>query len=210
MLESGHRLGADRAVLLGADPGLQGLYGGLIQLTALLDAQPVLQRGDGVGADRAVDLEGAGDGQVTGGLRAGLRCGLLGCLALTGAFGLRSLALLAAVSLLLLSTLLRLTLIVGALGLLLLGLLLLLLLLVSLLLLGLLLLLLLLLLLVVLLGVATLGCAPGLGSTGQCYATGRPGTRTLHLQERFAGGDLLILAGQVRALGVLGAARGLP
>src|SRR5690625_5627681 len=93
VLEAGHRLGTDLAVLLGADPDLQSQHGGLVQLTGLLDVQPVLQGGDGVGAHLAVDLEGAGDGQPAGGLRAGLLGTLLGRLALIGVLGLRCLAL---------------------------------------------------------------------------------------------------------------------
>src|SRR5690625_3943304 len=229
VLEAGHRLGTDLAVLLGADPVLQSQHGGLVQLTGLLDVQPVLQGGDGVGAHLAVDLEGAGDGQPAGGLRAGLLGTLLGRLALIGVLGLRCLALLAAVGLVLFRTLLGLALIIGALRLLLLGLFLLLgllllgLLLLWLLLLGVLLLLLLLILLGLLLlglflllilalvlGAATFGRAPGVGATGQCHATGGPGARALLGQQHLGRGDLLVLAGQVCALGVLGAADSLP
>src|SRR5699024_11285440 len=84
-------------------------------LTGLLDVQPVRQGGDAVGAHLAVDLEGAGDGQRAGGLRAGLLGTLLGRLALIGVLGLRCLALLAAVGLVLFRTLLGLALIIGAL-----------------------------------------------------------------------------------------------
>src|SRR5699024_5680363 len=62
VLEAGHRLGTDLAVLLGAAPVLQSQHGGLVQLTGPPAVQPVRQGGDGVRAQLAVHVEAAGAG----------------------------------------------------------------------------------------------------------------------------------------------------
>src|SRR5690606_4873130 len=178
-----------------------------------------LEGGDGLRAHLAVDLEGAGDGEVTGGLGAGLALGLL-----RGRGGLlgRSLLLLLLRLLLLLLGLLGeavLVAVVGdavtvaapvALGLgalalggavrLLVGLAglgSLLLLLGGLLLRG----------LVLLLG---RGGARGVGAAGERAAAVGPRARALALQDALADRDLLALRGLVGGGGVLGAAVALP
>src|SRR5699024_11104697 len=57
VLQAGHGVLTDHAVLLGVGPGLEREGGLLVHLAGLLDAQPVLEGGDGLRAHLPVDVE---------------------------------------------------------------------------------------------------------------------------------------------------------
>src|SRR5699024_8115247 len=198
VLQAGHGVLTDHAVLLGVGPGLEREGGLLVHLAGLLDAQPVLEGGDGLRARLPVDVEGAGDLELRGRLRAVRRrlrllmLGLLGeavLVAVVGdavavaapvALGLAALALGRAVRLLLgLAGLAGLVALRGgaALG-----------------------------------GAALVRCgrAAGVGAAAQCGAAGRPRAGALRGQDLLGHRDLLALGGLVRRGGVLGPAEALP
>src|SRR5699024_10996368 len=188
----------------------------LVHLAGLLDAQPVLEGGDGLRAHLPVDVEGAGDLEIRGRLRAGRRRGLLGGLGvlLGGGLGLLRLRLLllgllgeavlvavvgdavavaapVALGLAALALGRAVRLLLGLAGLA-----------------G----------LVALRGGAALGgaalvrCgrAAGVGAAAQCGAAGRPRAGALRGQDLLGHRDLLALGGLVRRGGVLGPAEALP